>query len=676
MLRCILLLLLGLPLAGWAPALQARALEARVERIDSAVAVLHRVHARLEWPAGAERGRLRIAAARVVAPDLGYAFEDLAWECPLERPADPRDPWRCDGEVRSRGGPPMRLALDLGPAETAAVLAGDAARITLDRSAATPDLTRIELARVPLAWAQALVEQAWQSARLGAGTLGGVVRVDSPPAGRLAIDADLVLAGGAFETSDASAAGEALDARARIGFRSPGGRSLVTVDGALGGGALLFGNAFVDLPGEPVAFRVDAVRDGASAGWRLPRFSWEDAPALVARGSAALTPDAGLRELDVELESGDASMLPARYLSGWLALAGLGGMRMDGGLDASIAVRGGDLADGRLRLRGLDLSGNGDRFAFDGLDGDVPLASARPVDGEVRWQGGAVGGLRFGAAVLPLRSGDGELWLRAPAGVPVLGGELRFDSLSLRLPADGEGLRVDFGVAVEDVEVEQLARSYGWPEFGGTLSGRIPAARYQDERLVFDGGLSVDVFDGRIDVGSLSMDRPFGVAPTLSADFELHELDLYAITGVFDFGDISGRLSGSIDGLRLVDWKLSSFDAELGTVPRRGVRQRISQRAVQNISSVGSGGFIGGLQGQLIGFFDDFGYSRIGISCRLRNDVCRMGGLRSAGNAFTIVEGAGIPHLRVIGHNRNVDWPTLVERLAAAIGGDVAPVVD
>ncbi|MGO1541359.1 MAG: hypothetical protein ACTHXB_06975 [Luteimonas sp.] len=675
MLRCILLLLLGLPLLAWMPAGQARTLQARIERVDSPVAVLHEVRVRLEWPEQAPRGRLRIVAARAVAPDLGYAFEDLAWECPLERPADPRGNWSCEGEVRSDGAPPMRLAVDLGPASTSAELVQDEARLALARLAAAPDHTRIELTRVPLAWAQALVAQAWESGQLGAGSLDGVVRINSA-AGRLGLDANLALEGGAFETVDASAAGEGLDASVRVGFRNPGGRSLVTVDGELGGGALLFDNAFIDLPDEAVPLQVDAVRTGPSAGWRLARFAWEDAPALAARGSAVFAPDASLQELDVELASNDASLLPARYLSGWLALAGLRELRMRGGLDARVAIRGGEVRDGRLRLRELDLLGHGERFTFDALDGEVSLASAEAVDSELRWRGGAVGGLRFGSARLPLRSRAGELRLREPVELDMLGGRVGFDALSLRLPAGGQGLRAEFGMAVEDVEVEQLAQSFGWPAFGGSLSGQIPAARYQDERLVFDGGLSVQVFDGRIDVGSLSMDRPFGVAPTLSADLEMHELDLYAITEVFDFGDISGRLSGSLDGLRLVDWRLSSFDAELGTVPRAGVRQRISQRAVQNISSVGGGGFIGGLQGQLIGFFDDFGYSRIGISCRLRNEVCRMGGLRSSGNAFTIVEGAGIPHLRVIGHNRNVDWPTLVERVGAAIGGDVAPVVD
>ena len=53
-----------------------------------------------------------------------------------------------------------------------------------------------------------------------------------------------------------------------------------------------------------------------------------------------------------------------------------------------------------------------------------------------------------------------------------------------------------------------------------------------------------------------------------------------------------------------------------------------------------------------------------------------MGGLHSAGDGFTIVEGAGIPRLDVVGFNGNVDWPTLVERLAAVGSGDVSPVFE
>jgi hypothetical protein len=106
------------------------------------------------------------------------------------------------------------------------------------------------------------------------------------------------------------------------------------------------------------------------------------------------------------------------------------------------------------------------------------------------------------------------------------------------------------------------------------------------------------------------------------------------------------------------------------------VKQRISQRAVQDLSSVGDASFATSLQSQLIGLFDDFGYSRIGISCRLADDVCSMDGLGSAGQGFIIVAGSGLPRLTVVGFNRRVDWPTLVERLGAIGKGDVKPVVE
>ena len=53
-----------------------------------------------------------------------------------------------------------------------------------------------------------------------------------------------------------------------------------------------------------------------------------------------------------------------------------------------------------------------------------------------------------------------------------------------------------------------------------------------------------------------------------------------------------------------------------------------------------------------------------------------MDGLGSAGGGFIIVEGSGLPRLTVVGYNRRVDWPTLVERLAAVGTGDVKPVVE
>jgi len=80
------------------------------------------------------------------------------------------------------------------------------------------------------------------------------------------------------------------------------------------------------------------------------------------------------------------------------------------------------------------------------------------------------------------------------------------------------------------------------------------------------------------------------------------------------------------------------------------------------------------IQGRLIALFDDFGYRKIGLRCRLINEVCTMSGLHSAGSGFTIIQGSGLPRLDVVGFNHEVDWPTLVERLTQIADG-AAPVV-
>ena len=670
--RAILHLLPLLLFACILPA-QARTMTAKVARVTTAVATLEGVEVRLDWPAGADSGQLRLRAARVEAPDLGYRFDALEWHCPLMR--DGQGGWQCDGELRGAGGEPFRLSLALASGSTDAALSQGGARLALHRSAAAPDDTVLDLTRVPVAWAQALSSQAWRDGRLTAGTLDGRVVVRAPAQRPLQVEGDLALSGGALETPDATIAAEQLGGRFHVDYRKLADATLLSLDGELRGGQFLYGTTYVVLPGHPLPVGLDAMQRGGQ-GWSLSSIRWDDGAALSARGSAAFGPEADLRDLDVELHSRDLSALGARYLSGWLGITGLPDLDASGALDARLRFAGGDLSAVDVQLHDITIDAPGKGLSFFGLDGDLRLSGGAPVDSALRWRSGSLQGIAFGAATLPWRSSDGALRARAAVTVPMLGGQMRFDDLVVQPPAGEAGLRIGFGLALQGLQLGELSQSLGGPAFRGTLDGNIPAARYAGDRLDFDGGLSMQVFDGRVEVSALSMERPFGVAPTLSADFALHGLNLLAITEVFDFGSISGRLDGRIDGLRLVDWSPVTFDAELHTVRHRGVRQRISQRAVQNISSVGDASFAGSLQARLIGLFDDFGYSRIGISCRLANQVCVMGGLHSSGDGFTIVEGAGIPRLDVVGFNRNVDWPTLVERVMAVGSGDVKPVFE
>ncbi|PJK00920.1 hypothetical protein CO641_02920 [Lysobacteraceae bacterium NML91-0213] len=671
--RLLILLLAALGCALPTP-VAARTAEATIQRVETAVAELHGVRVRLHWPQGAEDGELHLRAERMESATLGYHFRDLDWRCPLRRPDT--GAWHCQGPLRAGNGPPLALAVVLDASVVSARLTQGAAVVAVQRSAGAPDPVRIDLAQVPLAWATALIQQAAPTLQPQRGRLDGRVDVHVAAAAPLRIEAGLHGRGLAFDSDDGTLAGENIDLAVDVDYRQPDAAHQLALRGTLRGANLLLGAAYLELPPAPIALSLDAQREQPDAGWRFTHLRWDDGAALRAEGAVALGADASLRAMDLRLHSDDAALLPARYLLGWLGVAGVPGLALAGTIDAHVRMVDGALAGIDAGLRGVDVVDGRGRFAFAGLDGDLRISEGAPVDSALSWRGGSLQAVEFGPARLPFRSVAGRLDLREDVAVEMLDGQLRFSGLSLLLPTQGQGMRIESGLAVDGLRLGELASAFGWPAFAGTLSGEIPRMRYANQRLDFEGGLAMHVFDGEVRFGSLSLERPFGVAPSLSADVELDDLDLTMLTGVFDIGQIDGRLHGRFDGLRLVDWQLAAFDGELHTEPRRGVRQRISQRAVQDISSVGDASFAGSLQGQLIGLFDDFGYRRIGISCRLRNEVCEMGGLRSAGNTFTIVEGSGLPRLDVVGHNRNVDWPTLVERVAAAVGGDVAPVVE
>lgn len=667
-----ILTLLLLSLCAW-PA-QARTATARIDSVRAAGIELDGVTVRLDWPAGAGGGELTIEAQRIAAPDLGPRYRDVRWQCALAPTGD--DGWRCSGPLHGSDGVAMRLAVDLSAARTEALLVRGEARLQLRRNAAAPDATRLQLTRVPLLWAQALLERAWPQGQLGSGVASGPIVLHLPAGRPLRVEGQLDVRGLGLESKDASVAVGDLDAGVGFHYIQPDGAGAVaSVEGDIRDGEILVGNTYVALAGTPLGYALEARQEPAGA-WSLPRIALRDGDTLQVDGSAGFAADAGLNRLALQVRSAALAALPERYLSGWLGLAGLSGLVLEGAASVDVTVEDGALRALDATLHEVGLVDPRGRFRVDGLAGELRHRAAGAVVSALRWRGGALYELSFGAIELPLASRNGSLRMREPASLAVLGGEVRLLDFELRPPGGGEGLRVGFGLELDALDVGRLSRALGWPAFAGTLGGRIPSARYTDERLDFDGGLSMRIFGGQVDVGALSMERPFGVAPTLSADVALRDLDLLGITGAFDFGSITGRLHGRIDGLRLVDWTATAFDARLHTEPAPGVRQRISQRAVQDISSVGDASFVTSLQGRLIGLFDDFGYRRIGIGCRLANEVCRMSGLHSAGDGFTIVEGAGVPKLQVVGFNRNVDWPTLVERLAAVAAGDIAPVVD
>jgi len=235
-----------------------------------------------------------------------------------------------------------------------------------------------------------------------------------------------------------------------------------------------------------------------------------------------------------------------------------------------------------------------------------------------------------------------------------------------------------FDAELRPISIARVTRALGWPEFSGTIAGRIPRLELADGLVTLGGNLEAQAFDGSITIRNLRMRDPLGEFPQVFADIDVDRLDLAQVTSTFEFGMITGRLSGRVAGLETFDWMPVAFDASFYSTPGDESKRRIDQRAVSNLSSIGggSGGSVtAALQGGFLRFFDSFRYDRLGLSCRLRNDICRMDGVEPARTGYYIVKGTGLPRIDVIGSQRRVAWSRLVRQLAAIMQSP-GPVVE
>jgi len=427
-----------------------------------------------------------------------------------------------------------------------------------------------------------------------------------------------------------------------------------------------------------VEFSGDEVKLDANGEWSKERITLSrlmlDHPSVAqAEAQVALSRNPlRLQAATLKLNTPRAGQFYQRYLQAMLSGTAFEALQGDGALAATLQYNSQGLEFIKTDLKNLSIKDQQGRYELHSLNGSLAWTrSNTPLLSDFQWQGGSIYKLTLGAARVRAESVNGGFSLPEGVEIPLLDGVLKMDSAKLENLGQ-PNQRIELAGALTPISMPAFTRAMEWPDMNGKLSGIIPALSYSQGKLEIGGALLMKVFDGDVVVRNLSLADPLGTTPVLTADVDMDNLDLDMLTQTFSFGRIQGRLNGTVHDLRMENWNPVAFDARFATPEGDTSRHRISQQAVNSLSSLGGAG--GVLSRSFLRFFEEFSYDRLGLTCRLHRGVCEMDGVEQANKGYYIVKGGGIPRIDVIGYAKEVDWDVFLERLKQATRSE-GPVV-
>lgn len=338
--------------------------------------------------------------------------------------------------------------------------------------------------------------------------------------------------------------------------------------------------------------------------------------------------------------------------------------------------------DGTLRLRLGDIRRGVEPPLLSGLDVDLPIAYSlgaanpghpRPSDA-ARWgrlslkklhlAGQELGPLEMPAVLVPNR-----FYLDGAIDASLFGADLSLRRIQVDEPLS-PGFLIRFAAQLAGLDLSRVVGTN--PLLEGHLGGRLDPVTIGRDRMTADGELTGELFGGRLDIRRVTAERPFSAGREIGADVYVDRIDLERFSAALGVGRITGRLSGSTEGLRVAYGQPVAFHLKMESVPAKGVSQSVSLKAVNSISLVSTGSSMSGLGVSVMTtFFREFPYEKIGFECGLTNDVFTVRGLIHEDGVEYLVKKRFFSGINVINRNpdNRIGFSDMLER-AKRVAGD------
>ncbi len=355
-------------------------------------------------------------------------------------------------------------------------------------------------------------------------------------------------------------------------------------------------------------------------------------------------------------------------------------MKLEGTLGATLSVRKtGDALSvaGRVKLAGMNVEQPLAKTFLLGISADVPVlyesgatassASEAPLpeSGHIRIDEFRNPLLTLKPVDVSVRAGANALAIE-PLALELFGGRLELGETIFRLdPASGSFHGVG-SLALRDIDISKFPIQS--PEFKltGKFRAEFPRLDIGADKIAIAGRGEASVFGGQIVLRDLAVSEPFTAGRSISLDIDLVDLDMKKLTNEVPFGEVTGIVSGEIRGLVVSYGQPESFSFRIESVPRKGVSQTFSLKAVDNLTVLSSGQQAsGGTSSFWMRFMRGFRYQKLGIVSTLHNDTFTLNGTIHEGGTEYLVKKPALFGISVVNRepNKSISFKEMTSRL-------------
>jgi hypothetical protein len=275
-----------------------------------------------------------------------------------------------------------------------------------------------------------------------------------------------------------------------------------------------------------------------------------------------------------------------------------------------------------------------------------------------------------------LDAGPNRISVKSSTVIQVPGGDLRLGSVQVE-KLFGPDLFIQTRLAFDKIKLQPLLSKIWKRPLGGTLTGTLNPIRYENHAVTTLGELNAEVFEGKIILSDLGASGVFTSAPVFRLNVKWEDLLLSEMTTDTAFGTVEGVLRGQVNDVEMAYGQPQKFNLLLETVQKKGISQKISVKAVENIAQIGGGQspFMG-VAGAFASFFKKFPYEKIGIRASLENDVFTVNGTVREGDTEYLVKRGSFSGVNIVNQNpdNRVSFKDMVKRIKR-IGSKKGPVV-